>query len=248
MQGSCDQLSIGAKQCQALRNRVQSGVVTDAEAVAAPLAEVVGRNARRLRGTATADDLAKAARRCGLNWGTGRVSDLEHGRVSPTLPTLIALAAALRSLSGTPVALSELVEHDGYIALAGELVVKGTALKRFIGGAPIDLRAADLYWDEDDPFVRKILGMDAEPASRGRRRDLYAASEQGETEARLSKSLGVDREVVATAAEELWGRTVSAERDARAGRDASPQMRGRVTRELKSELAQRISEAARGRH
>ena len=56
-----------------------------------PLAHVVGRNVRRLRdgAAATLDDVAKAARENGLrNWGTGRVSDLEHGKVSPTLATL----------------------------------------------------------------------------------------------------------------------------------------------------------------
>ncbi len=82
----------------------------------APLAEVVGRNVRRLRGDATSDELAKACRRRGLTWGTGRISELEHGRASPTLSTLVDLADALGDVCGRPVYLADLVEHDGFIA------------------------------------------------------------------------------------------------------------------------------------
>lgn len=113
------------------------------------LPEVVGRNARRLRGDATADQLAKAARREGLNWGTGRISDLEHGRVSPTLSMLVALAAALHSVSRTPVTLADLVEHDGLVQVTSTRAVKDVALQRFLRGEPVQFLIEDMPNSEE---------------------------------------------------------------------------------------------------
>jgi hypothetical protein len=50
---------------------------------------------------------------------------------------------------------------------------------------------------------------------------------------------------VAVAARILWGRSLTAERDARAQPDASPQARGRITRGLFDELAPAVSKAVR---
>jgi hypothetical protein len=109
-----------------------------------PLAEVVGRNANLLRGDATADEVATAARNHGLNWGTGRISDLEHGRVSPTLPTLVVLAGALGEVRGQPVTLADMVRHDGFIALTSDLVLHSDALQRYLGGSPVEIKASDI--------------------------------------------------------------------------------------------------------
>ena len=108
------------------------------------LSNVVGENARRLRGNATADELATAARNNQLNWGTGRISDLEHGRVSPTVPTLVALAAALGDVRGKPVALVDLVEYDGWISLAPDLVLPASVLQRYLRGEPVELTPRDV--------------------------------------------------------------------------------------------------------
>ena len=126
-------LNIAAGCCQALLNRVQSCAVTGTDD-AVPLRDVIGENARRLRGHATADDVAKAARRYGLNWGTGRISDLEHGRVSPTLPTLAALALALSDVRDAKVTLGELIVSDETIALTPALNATSDQLRRFLGG------------------------------------------------------------------------------------------------------------------
>jgi hypothetical protein len=64
-------------------------------------AAVMGANVRRLRGDHTAEELARHAQAWGLKWGTGRIADLEAGRVSPTLPTIYALTVALEDLWGS---------------------------------------------------------------------------------------------------------------------------------------------------
>ena len=73
------------------------------------LSEVLAVNARQLRGAATLDDVAKAVRRYGTSWTPGKVSDLEHGRVSPTLPTLVIVALSLSDVCGRLVTVAELV-------------------------------------------------------------------------------------------------------------------------------------------
>jgi hypothetical protein len=211
-----------------------------------PLAEVVGRNARRLRGDATADEVAKACRMQGLNWGTGRISDLEHGRVSPTLSTLVVLAAVLDGLCG-PVALADLIEHDGFIALTSGPVLKSAALQRFLRGERVVIRVRDVPRDpERDKRVRDALAPEAiakyiaelPPAVREVSFELALQVERqsGEPEARMAKALGLHVENLATLSAYLWSRTLSAERNRRAGAGANAQDRGRITRQLKAEM------------
>jgi transcriptional regulator with XRE-family HTH domain len=196
-------------------------------------------NVRKLRGSTTADELATAARNRGLNWGTGRISDLEHGRVSPTVQTLVLLAAALGDVRGEPVTLAELVEYDGMIELAKGLPIPSNALQRYLGGAPVTVEPRDI-----GEFL--AAGMKAQEAAikqlptrlqKVKMRDVYLVTkETGETEERVAKALGVETWVVNRASALLWKSTVSAERDRRAGSKASNQARGRITRELREEL------------
>jgi hypothetical protein len=206
---------------------------------AEPLSMVVGINAHRLRGGATADELATAARNNQLNWGTGRISDLEHGRVSPTVGTLVALAAAIGDVRGEPVALADLVEHDGQILLAKGLVASGEMLQRYLRGQPVVVEARDIaaiLTASAEAHRDKIKKLPPRLQS-VKMRDLATVTEEaGETEERVAKALGVETWVVIRAAAVLWRCTVAAERDRRAGSDATKQARGRITRQLREEL------------
>jgi hypothetical protein len=63
-----------------------------------------------------------------------------------------------------------------------------------------------------------------------------------EADYRMAHSVGISREMAAFEMEALWGRSFTAERDRRAGPDANPQKRGRISRELKTELQEAISQ------
>ncbi len=65
---------------------------------------------------------------------------------------------------------------------------------------------------------------------------LRVQDQSGEAEARMAKALGLREENFATLSAYLWGRTLSAERNRRAGAGANAQDRGRITRRLKAEL------------
>jgi transcriptional regulator with XRE-family HTH domain len=207
---------------------------------AVPLASVVGMNARKLRGDATADDLATAARHSGLNWGTGRISDLEHGRVSPTVPTLVALAAALGDVRGEPVTLADLVEHDGMIELTKDAWLPGKVLQRFLRGEAVEVQQRDVAESlaaATEAYRAKIETLPPALQRGVKWGDIATVTrEAGETEDRIAKALGVETWVVNRASAKLWKQTVSAERDRRAGPDATKQARGRITRELREEL------------
>jgi hypothetical protein len=213
----------------------------DAGVTVADLAAIVGHNARTLRGSATLDDVAKAARGVGLNWTTGRVSDLEYGRVSPTLPTLVAVALALAEVRGESITLADLVRSDENISLTKDLTVTGDELQRFLSGDKVSV---------DDRYLAEIIdgakGALTEarkrlPPNLQRRRVSMGIVRQvhrdyGEPESLLARDLGLDSETLIWAMAALWRMSYSAKRDQRAGTGANAQKKGRVARELKAEM------------
>lgn len=213
------------------------------------LAEVIGHNARRIRtdAGATLDAVGKAARQHGLaSWGGTRVSDFENGRVSPTVPTLIAMCLALGEIRRSPLTLAELLAYDGIVAINADLAIRGAALGRFLGGEPVRLTKRDVPGLPDvDPAAlaggarRLAAAMDRLPK---RLQDVetglaFAVQRRsGEAEQRIAKALGVDLLAVAYASAYLYDSTASEERDRRAGAEATAQKRGRITREIRTEL------------
>ncbi len=207
------------------------------------LAEVAGTNAQTLRRSAGAnlEDFAAAARHYGLRWSSGRVSDFESGRVLPTLPTLLAVTAALSAILKRPVALHELFRGGGRVNINGRLsfnlagvraaLLDGYRVKAVdlpeehnrLGQFAADLVERQKSWPES---VRKVSGGDY--------KDVYFTLR--DSDLRMCKNIGVDRELGIAAMATLWRKTFTARRDELAGPDASPQERGQVSRRLKAEL------------
>ena len=213
-----------------------------------PLSEVVGQNARahRIRHNATLDDVARAARDYGLKWNTGRVGDLESGRIPATFPTLFTLAAVLGDVTGEPVSLVDLVHVDGWVEINSTLTVSGRSLADALQGKPVTLHVRDVLGareELDEAMARGTaqfaadnarLGADSENINIGDIQDVMRNS--GVTEDRIAKQLDVSDYLLACISLTLWGASFSSERDRRAGADANAQRRGRVTRELKTEI------------
>lgn len=184
------------------------------------LAAVVGQNARRIRGDYRLEDISSAARAIGLKWDTSRVSALERGEVSPTLPTLLALCLTFSEVTQKPVALTDLASYDGDIQITPELVMSGADLAAALRGQPADQRGTDME--------SAVLATARQQAG-------------GLAEQRAAQSLGITGGRFASLSCELWGRSFADERDHRAGPGASAQKRGRIARALKDELRQAIS-------
>lgn len=180
---------------------------------------------RALRGEHKTADMTRAARLAGLdNWTTGHLANLEAGRASATLPMLFALSGALASLLGRPVALTELLAGNG-----GERVAIGD--NRTVTLA--ELRAS---------MTGQAVGSPVKP--RGRDRVTTVRMSMVDADTRAARDLGLTDERAASCMAALWGRTLSAERDRRAGPDANAQKRGRIARDLKTELREAITDGA----
>jgi hypothetical protein len=202
------------------------------------VAELLGRRAQQLRGDRKVELVARAARLAGLNWGTGRIADLEAGRVSPTLPTLIALCWAFTDLLKRPVSLADLFPDDGNVTLMPGVVVPARLLRKALEGHLADPPAAVSLARSGFP----IAGLDVPPSDvRAGKRLKTVERSMLEADYRMAHSIGISPEMAAVEMAALWGRSFTAERDRRAGPDANPQKRGRISRDLKAELREAIN-------
>lgn len=213
------------------------------------IALIVGERCKRLRTSAqvTMESFAATARDYGLKWNTGRVGDFEAGRVSPTLPTLYALTAALSHALRRPVHMYELV-HDydqdyggpgagmRTVQINDMISVPDYSVAQSLRGEPV--RFAPRLKESQEQNVEgariAFLTIDLAEDDAATVLDLYRGS--GLTEQRIARDLGVDVATIVVTAYRLWGTGFVAERDRIAGDEASPQSRGRVSRDLKAQL------------
>jgi transcriptional regulator with XRE-family HTH domain len=215
------------------------------------VAEVIGAGARALRLDAgvTLEQMARAAQLYGLPWTSGRVGDFEAGRTAPSLPTLVAAAAALGDVIGRPVSLAELVTGEGEVHINDKLSLDTSALRAALAGASITAHAIPqiLATQEMQEMAQLMISQtNFHWPNRLRAVDPDLRQEVlrdfSESDARMCKNIGVDQVLGAAAMAALWRRTFTAERDHRAGPDAKAQRRGQISRQLKADLQEVIND------
>ncbi|MGW0455263.1 hypothetical protein [Gordonia sputi] len=206
------------------------------ELTAVTVSKVVGANTADLRGDHTAEELARVARDFGLKWNSGRISDLEHGRMSPTIPTLFALAKALTALTERQISIADLLRtKQKWIAINETLTVRSeVVVDALTDGRP--LSGHDRRQDPRD--VAEAIRIEARGEGDSMRIS-EAVGSVSEAEARIARSLSMSKAAFVQASFEAWGTTFAKERDRRSGPAASPQKRGRISRNMKAELEQR---------
>lgn len=212
------------------------------------LSEAAGASARaiRLAAGATLAEVAKAAKGYGLPWTSGRVGDFESGRVAPSLPTLIAIAAALSEVvQDGEVTLAHLFAVDGRIRINDLLTVDAERMRELLRGAPLDSKIESLT--DRDAFQRLITATpDGQPVrwtndslpehlrSPGPAGQILKDFAEGDE--RLAQALLTDPLTAAAAMTKVWGKTFVQKRDELAGPGANAQTKGIVTRKLKAQL------------
>lgn len=219
------------------------------------LPKVLGANARRLRleAGATLEQMAGALRGFGVRWSTGRVGDLESGRVAVTFPTVIAVIFALSQLLRREVSMSELFDHNEPIEINDQLTLHDNGLSDLVAGKPLTSKQ---FGFNRTRLQAVFDGMRAEHTRMSALASKYgdisfdlaqrAGRESGLAEYRAADDLGVTVGTVAQMACYMWRRTFTEERDRRAGPDASPQKLGQVTRKMKAELRAELEELRGG--
>ena len=219
--------------------------------------EVVGENVRRIRDEAGArqDDVAAAARGVGLRWTRSKITALERGEKALDLAEAVLLAEAMGEVSGHPVGVADLLAGEGAVRLSPKRVLYRAALRRFLGGEPVET------FDDDVPgayalvqeIAAKILsGLQRAVLLAGPDVDIeaieHAETVMGEAEERAGRTLGLSKGDVALLSVGLWGRTLGEERDRRVGDDvpltSRSAKRGRVTRQLVEDLRVRLEEVS----
>lgn len=223
------------------------------------LGAVIGAGVRvlRLEQGLTQDELARSLRNAGLDWDQGALARLEAGGrgVSPEQHLLLAQALGVEPyqlIAG---------DDDDWVTLTPRARWRTIAVRAAYAGAnPAQMPAGDF----EDPVIRSvrkvaqvIVGRHEQRAAaakwwpRATAGQLDEAIEAvGDAERKAGRALGVDPVAVSTVAHKKWGRSFTAERDARAaglleegaGRRALQALRGHVTRQLLAELAPILEE------
>jgi transcriptional regulator with XRE-family HTH domain len=195
---------------------------------------VVGENLQRLRERArlTQHELARLLARRGAQWHRSKIAAIEAGeRPNLSFGDVLVLANALN------VELAELYEGDGEVTLTEYITLSRPMVRDVIRGTYVVGGSAG--WD---PTTRQD---ELTELARIRADDdaLKAASLLGsEADRALAHRLNVPARAVAETAIELWNRTLTEERDARAAGlgDMSAgerqARRGHITRELSRQL------------
>lgn len=213
----------------------------------ASLGQVVGARVAAIRTTygLTQEDIAAAARQSGLRWGRSSVAQLEAGVKRLTGEELLVLPHVIATATryGEELALLELVSPtQGRVELTAEVQPTRSGLEALFAGASGSTRATSLR-DMSALFeplydFMEIAQRYAGDLTLGSVAD--AAQSVGEAERKLARKLDVPAVAVAMVAFRLWGRSLSDERDARAGdlgdRRRRQAQRGHITRQLEAEL------------
>jgi transcriptional regulator with XRE-family HTH domain len=208
---------------------------------------VVGDNVRNRRKTAgiSLDTLAAFSP---LPMSTGRIGNIESARsATTTLETLIAMAAALSRATAEPVTLADLLDGEGEVSLGDQFTVELSTLQAVLRGEPVPIVDA-----ETDRKLGKVMREGSRmaitrspewgrlPQSACRDLDphdwLRVRMTMRESDIRMCKAIGVDRELGAALMTKLWNKPFSEERDHRAGADAKAQRKGQISRRLKADL------------
>lgn len=200
---------------------------------ATPMKLLVGRNARRLRrdGHTTQRQMAEALTQLGLRWSTTRYAQLEAGEVTITVPVLLLLAAAFGRIR-PGVRLSDLLavddtEGEEWVELTPECAAPAEAVARILAeGSP------------PEELARHAIVREQVPAPE------QEGAEDGYTHAdwRVARQLGLGKAAMLALSRELWGRSLTQERDRRLGEHPTSLVeRSRMTAELRGQLAEELS-------
>ncbi len=200
--------------------------------------EVLGARMRSIREDRglTADEVAAKARRYGLSWQRSTVNTIEAGNRKLTAEELLMLPFLL------DVAITDLVKAP--VALTERVTMTRRGLTEFLTSSQLTMggwkvRGFDLA-KAFETLTETIQSLPGETPV-----DVLELAEQDmsqEAEQKAARRLGYSALQISVAAHRLWGRGLTAEREARVAERQSGKglslraVRGHVTRTLDSEL------------
>lgn len=202
----------------------------------AQLTATVGKEMKRLRETAgrRQEDVAAAARACGLGWGRSTVAMLEAGRYELKAAELLVLPAVLRLAKAGDTSIGGLLGNgDELVELTPVLSATPEELRRGPGRKWPEMRAA---FGDDVADIGLFEKREDGGIDYVGRTFLVA----GEAERKAARSLGIPAADLVALAHELWGRHLSAQRDALVAKEAPPGTAPRTLQALRSHTTRRL--------
>lgn len=240
--------------------RRQSGATSGGRSeleAALPFGVAFGHRLRQVREEAglTGEQMAFHVQLFGLGWDRTTVTRIELGQRQLTAAELLVLPLALDR------PLADLLPTES-VSLTDSAAVGPEELRRGLT-EPHRLRAwyLPLLYEAINTAVQAMPAKFARVTARFPDVDIVTLGEAGregwtdEATTKAARRLGVDREDVAVAAQEIWSRGLAAERDRRlaetGGDGGTPRAqqarRGHITRALLDELRPAVEEIQRGR-
>lgn len=229
-----------------------------------PLRVVVGEQVRRLREESgkRQDDLAAVARTLGLSWTRSKIAALERGEKAISGEELLLLPElltwALDRRDNHPVTFDDLFDGDGDVALTKTATVRARDIPSVLRNEPTPLYVGVSL--DVGSMVRNVNQVNARLKALGLgrvaiKRVVDVERTSGEAEAKAAHRAGEPEPVLAAISAHLWGRSLSAERDERlttslpqgASKETAQAKRGRITRELDTEIRRFITARESGR-
>ena len=213
---------------------------------AQPLANLVGSNVRELRQELglTLSQVATELRSLGANWSTGWVGDIAAGRGKPSVEVVLLLSLALTQASEEHIISPQaLLDAEGPVALTPKAVLKPESFNRLVSEGLSDLTLGDTVDGAErlqtavgsaSEIMGTVQRISGAPLTIGQYSTLYSSI--GLSDQRAAKKLGLSEAEYLGWCRKLWGHVMSVEVAKRAPADATPQKKGRITRELLAEL------------
>lgn len=217
-----------------------------------PISKVIGANLRAWREAAKLEQNAVAfqARGLGLDWTSATVGAIETGRREVSLDEFVVLPFIVARFDyvggGRWRRLGGFIGIEPQIVTVSNASIRGEDLYNLVSGWAVGGEGRVVPGDALHPPARQPREIKA-------RRE--AAEAAFDAEMKAARRLGVPQIDIVGAAHRLWGRTLTAERDARVAHDAGSNvdrrtlqaLRGHVTRTLVAELRQTLKPERRKR-
>lgn len=221
-----------------------------------PFAQSLGRvvRHRRLSAGRTQDELAETIRSLGLDWSASSVAAFETGRRGVSALELLVLPLALRQIDAEGFEVHELVSDLPDFTVEGGRLLTSDALAEVARGRAGELPARVLTdlpeWAEEDRRAqrRQSFAPYLWPEADEETLDQVERDASGAAEQKAARRWGVEADFVSLFAHRLWGRSLTAEREARVEQQAPEgtskrslqALRGHVTRDLLGQLEELV--------
>ena len=190
----------------------------------------------------TLDNICAAAHKYGATWTPGFLNGMKRNRSAASLPNLLVLCKCLSDLTGEQILLPDLFDGKDPVELDNGAKIGQSDIRKALNGRPYHIVAVSVIDAAATAIISEIPNMlkqlsdiivTATQAAYGSR---FASHAPTLSESRAAKRLGLSTAATAGLCLLEYGDFLDDVTDRLAGENATPQLRGRHTREVLKQL------------